>query len=531
MKKGAIYCRVSTALQEQEKTIESQVAELEEICKKQDVQIIKKYLDDGFSGANLDRPALDQLRTDASKGIFERIYFHSNDRLSRNLTNQGIIVEELEKKEIEVFFYDKPIADTPEGKFLFQILGAAAEFEKAKILERTRRGKLYKAKRGIVVGGIPPFGNNYIKKTKEREGYYETNEEEANTVILIADLYLKVGSVRAVARELTKRDIKPRKGGQWRTSTLHGILRNETNIGTTYFNKRYAIETNNGKQKYKKRIKTGTKLREKKEWIPIPVTPIMPKEKFYAIQALLVKNHKVFNNGKHSYLLSGLVKCGICDSTYSGELSHGHPFYRCNNRHRTFPLPKECNAKMVSADKLDTAIWNTVSEAIKNPRILTDYILQTTKEIQEDEETINKEKEQLFKKREDLRHKKNRMLEIYSDAIITKEELSEKMEDYAKQDKELSQKIEEIDTKLGQEINRPLMIQDIEYFCQVATTKIENLSLEEKHWLLMCLVEKIVFDSIKGEAKVMGRIPLAKEGQPNLTEILNSQCGAMSIAP
>ena len=529
MKKVVIYARVSTERQEEQKTIESQVAELREICSKQGVHIVKEYKDNGWSGETLDRPALDQLRIDASNKVFERVYFHSNDRLSRNLTNQAIIVEELGKKEIEVFFYDKPIADTPEGKFLFQVLGAASEFEKAKILERTRRGRLYKAKRGIVVGNIPPFGYKYIKKIDGKEGYYEVDEEEAKLVNLIADLYLELGSVRAVAKEFTKRNIRPRKGQLWRTSTLHKILRNGTYIGITYFNKSYGVEINNNGKKYRKRIKTGRKLRRIEAWIPIPVPPIMTKEKFSAVQSLLVKNHKSFNNGKHSYLLSGLVKCGICDSTYSGELGHGHPVYRCNNRHRTFPLPKKCNGKMIATSKLDTAIWNTISEAIKNPKILVDYILQTVKEIQEDEETLDKEKQELIKKKESLKSKKNRIFELYADGMITdKDQISEQIETYNKQEEELERQIKDIDTKLDQKINRPLQIQDVEYFCQLAAVKIENLSFEEKCFILSRLIEKIIFYSLEGRAKIIGRIPLLEGKKVTLDEILNNQCGIMS---
>jgi len=532
MIKAAIYCRVSTALQEQEKTIESQKAELEEICRKQGVQIVKEYIDNGWSGETLDRPDLDQLRTDASKGIFERVYFHSNDRLSRDLTNQGIVVEDLENKGIEIFFHDKIITDTPEGKFLFEILGAAAEFEKAKILERTKRGKLYKAKQGIPVGGISPYGYNYIKKTKEKKSYYRINEAEAKIVNLIVDLYLQLGSVRAVAKELTKRNIKPRKGLQWRTSTLHRILRGESYIGTTYYNKSYGVEINNGK-KYRKRIKNGRKLRKKEEWISITVPPIITKEKFYAVQSLLVSNHRSFDNRKHSYLLGGLIKCGNCGSTYSGELNHGHSYYRCNNRHATFPLPKKCNGRMVATSKLDTVVWDTISEAIKNPKILISYIFHTVEEIQKNEskETLAKQKQDLIANIEGLKSKKSRILELYADGTITdKSQTAEQIETYNKQMEELGHQIKDIDTKLDQNIDRPLQRQDIEYFCQLAATRLESLSLEERHFILTRLIEKIIFYSLEGRAKIIGRIPLPEGKKVTLDEILNDQYGTMSTS-
>ena len=136
MKKVAIYARVSTERQEQQKTIESQLAELREVCK--NFQVVREYIDEGWSGETLARPALDRLRDDAKQEIFEAVYVHSVDRLSRNLYQQGILVEELQRRRIEIFVGEKSIDDTAEGKFVFNVLGAAAEFEKEKILERTR---------------------------------------------------------------------------------------------------------------------------------------------------------------------------------------------------------------------------------------------------------------------------------------------------------------------------------------------------------------------------------------------------------
>ena len=162
MKKVAIYARVSTETQEQQKTIESQLEELREICKK--FQVVREYVDNGWSGETLARPALDRLRDDAKKGLFEAVYVHSVDRLSRNLYQQGILVEELRRRGIGIFIKDKPIDDTPEGKFVFNILGAVAEFEKEKILERTRRERLYKARTKGFVGYIPPLRLQLHKK-------------------------------------------------------------------------------------------------------------------------------------------------------------------------------------------------------------------------------------------------------------------------------------------------------------------------------------------------------------------------------
>ena len=99
-------------------------------------------------------------------------------------------MEGLKKKGIEVFFLNRPISDILEDQLLLGVQGLIAEYEKAKILERTRRGRIHKAKEKGIVGSVPPYGYNYVKKSREREGYYEINKDEARVVRLIFDLYL-----------------------------------------------------------------------------------------------------------------------------------------------------------------------------------------------------------------------------------------------------------------------------------------------------------------------------------------------------
>ncbi len=118
------------------------------------------------------------------------------------------MIEELKKNGIEVLFLNKQISDTPEDQLLLGVEGLIAEYEKAKILERTRRGKLHKARSGKIVGGIPPFGYDYVK-----DKGYVINEGEAEIVKLIFNLYIQLGSVRAVARKLT--EIGSSREGVW----------------------------------------------------------------------------------------------------------------------------------------------------------------------------------------------------------------------------------------------------------------------------------------------------------------------------
>ncbi len=505
IKKVAIYARVSTEKQEEEKTIESQIEELREICLKEGYEIAKEYIDNGWSGETLARPALDRLRDDASKGLFDAVYIHSPDRLARKFIYQGLVIEELRKKGVEVFFLNKKVSDNPKDQLLLGIQGLIAEYEKAKILERTRRGRLYKARQGRFVGGIAPYGYEYVPKDKDKEGYIKINEREAEVVRLIFDLYLRHQSVRKVIKELTKRGIKPRKGKQWRTSTINRILRNEAYIGRYYYNKTCSVEVNGDERRYRKRVRNGRRLRDRKEWILIEVPKIVDEEKFRLVQEILKRKFKP--TAKSDYLLSGLIRC-VCGSTFSGERCRDVRFYRCNNRHVKFPFKRECKAKMIKAEKLENAVWNAIKRVVTSPRILTNYIFDLGKRISEREEKVREQIKKLMREKKKIILKKNKLLELYSEGLLAdKELLRRKIEDYEREEKKIDNELNHLNSKLKSFKSKQFVL-DLNKFCELAKEKIDRLDFQGKKKFLRYLIDQITLDSVKGKAIIIGHIPL-----------------------
>ncbi len=499
MKQVAIYARVSTQKQENEKTIESQLAEIREVCKKDGVKIAKEYIDNGWSGETLARPGLDQLRDDASKGLFEAIYFWREDRLARDHIDQGIVERELMKRGVDVIYHNRPLTD--ENRLETGMKALFAEHEKRLILERTRRGRLYKAKQGIVISSHASYG--LLKK----DGHYEINKKEAEIVKLIFNLYIQLNSQRDVVRELDKREIKPRVGECWGRSTIKRILTNETYIGMAYYNKTKRVETENPKNEYRKVIKNGVRPRDKSEWIQIKAPSILDEDTFQTIQGLLKRNTKL-NRAKNSpYLLSGLIRCGDCGSTYSGETSHGRKFYRCNNRHKTFPLPKECNAKMISAEKMENFIWNTVSKAMKNPKLLNSYISELADKVADSERLLKEERAELLKEKEKLDSKKSKVLDLYTDEGMDKGNLLKKMGEYDKLSEGIDQKLKDIEIKLSQLAERPSLKKRVERFSKLIRKGADKMTFEEKQEFLKLVIEEITFHSRTEAIQINGYIP------------------------
>ena len=161
-----IYARVSTDLQEKEQTVISQLEALRAYAQERCYSIVDEYIDDGYSGATLDRPGLDRLRDALRTDDLDLVLFHSPDRLARKAVYQGLVLEEIEKAGVRVEFLNYPVDDSPESRMLLGMQGLFAEYERAKIMERTRRGKLQRAREGALVGGHAPFGYRWIKRNE-----------------------------------------------------------------------------------------------------------------------------------------------------------------------------------------------------------------------------------------------------------------------------------------------------------------------------------------------------------------------------
>src|ERR1035437_3013477 len=221
----AIYARVSSETQAKDGTIDSQIEALRDYAKTHDLTIIREYLDDGYSGTNLDRPGLDQLRDFTQEGLIEGILILSPDRLSRKQANQIILMEEFQKRNIQVIFTNQQFGDSPEDQLMLQIQGSLAEYERAKILDRTRRGTKHAVRKGQVLGANAPFGFRCVHKTDKTPAHWEINPQEAEIVRKIYDLYLREGLKGvAIAKRLEEEGIPSRSGySRWWPSVVFSI--------------------------------------------------------------------------------------------------------------------------------------------------------------------------------------------------------------------------------------------------------------------------------------------------------------------
>ena len=354
--KSVLYARVSTEEQKSNQTIDTQIHGIGGMLqyainhKLPVPDEAMMFIDDGFSGATLIRPALTAFR-EYLKTHDDVSYFlvYDADRIGRDTYNQLIILEELKKKNVTIHFKTGELGSTPNDKLLFTILSAFSEFERAKIMERTQRGMKRRIESGKFNGGRPMFGYKYNYPL----GKHELDETEAKVVKMIYDWYtedkLNIRQIQAKLFELkipTKYDAlknteknRKMKGlkkfplGWWSEVTIRNVLANEAYTGRWYCCKNQTIKLDVANLRTG-RPKVRQIKRAKEEWFPIEIPRIVSDEQ-HKKGLLQARKNLMFAKRctKQTYLLQGLIRCGKDHLKYRGhQEKSGVIYYYCKSR-------------------------------------------------------------------------------------------------------------------------------------------------------------------------------------------------------
>ena len=326
MRMAAIYARVSSEQQREENTIASQTASLIEFAKSHELEVPKEWVfeDEGYSGATLERPGLERVRDLAAEGQIQVALAYSPDRLSRKYAYQILLIEEFARQGVETLFVKSPQGNSPEDHLLVQFQGMIAEYERAQILERSRRGKRHRAHAGEVsVMSGAPYGYRYIRKTDEALAAYIVDEVEASVVRRVYDMYTVEGlSIAEITRRLNREGIPTRKASRWERSVVWGMLRNPAYRGVACFGKTRLSARAQMRPQRRRGITTPRNTaghqRPREEWIEIPVPALVTEETFARAQELLYQN-KIRSRRRTvaPSVVQGLVACAKCGYAFS----------------------------------------------------------------------------------------------------------------------------------------------------------------------------------------------------------------------
>jgi len=484
----AIYARVST--EEQAKHGFSLQEQIRQGRIKAGVNKVLEYIDEGYSGEFLDRPALTRLREDIQQGIVNKVICLDPDRLSRKLMNQLIISEEIEKRA-DLVFVNGEYQKTPEGMLFYQMRGAIAEFEKAKINERMSRGRREKARQGKVLRDFQIFGYDYDKVQQQ----FIINEDEAKVVKLIFHLLTTPNSIakgiNGIAKYLTDQGIPTKRGApKWHRQVVRQILMNRAYIGEFYQN-RWNTEGMLANKFRDSDGKIPLRERPKEEWILIPSPPIIDEDQFNHVQKILQESRRRWaGKPKQEYFLSGLLRCGECNNTMTGRRSKHWGNYvleYCDIKNTAGAKNKGCK-HIVRCENIDDQIWNTVYSWL----IQADEIASTLEE-QANETFEEAELKRLDKEIYRIQNGKNRLLNLLTDTEdIGIDDIRNKLKDLNQKEQfMINQKyklVEYLSSRKTNETSATFLQKAINFYLKV---KPNELTFVQKRELVRMVIREI----------------------------------------
>ncbi len=541
----ALYARVSSEQQAQAGTIESQVLALQERIKKDGHSLLKgnEFIDDGFSGSTLLRPGLEKLRDRAANYSFEKIYVHAPDRLARKYAYQYLLVEEFNRLGIEIIFLTNPRGNDPESELLLQVQGIISEYERMKIMERSRRGKLHAARQGSPsVLSHAPYGYRYIPKNQAGSVFYEINEEQAAIIRL---LFAWIGneriSINGATRRLTEMGIQTPTGKQsrWNRGSICHILRNPAYKGEAAFGKYKCIPRKprlrpNKGQAEQPKTTYSTERMPKDKWITIPVPPIVDAALFDAVQEQLEINKRLKRERKTGarYLLQGLIVCSVCHYGYCGNTAAGyrkHNYYTCGGTRVYANRDPMCDNKSIYADVLEELVWAETKKLLNNPFYLEKEYERRKKEL------IKKSDRSEYKKLESEKLKVEnsitRLIDTYTDGLIEKNEFEPRIKNYKRRFSILEQKLSQLKLNQDQKNDLQILIGKIKDFSEEVKQKLEDIDWQTKRDIFEALIRQVEIG--KDKVNIVFRVSPHKNNTSNLLEDCRrsvSSCAAFAIS-
>jgi site-specific DNA recombinase len=541
---AAIYARVSSEQQVDSHTIASQVAALQARVAADGLPLTpdQHFLDEGYSGATLIRPALERLRDAAALGSVTRLYVHSPDRLARKYAYQVLLIDEFQRAGVEVVFLNRELGRSPEDDLLLQVQGMVAEYERAKILERSRRGKRHAAQTGEVsVLSSAPYGYRYVRK-QEGGGVarFEIVLEEARVVrqvfAWIGRDRLSIGEVR---RRLEQASERTRTGKTtWDRTTVWGMLKNPAYKGQAAFGK-----TRTGPMAPRLRAQRNGSLHPRRavsisdvapeEWISVPIPALVSAELFAAVQEQLSENRQRARQRQRGarYLLQGLVVCAQCQYAYYGKpvsikaakgQARDYAYYRCigTDAHR-FGGERVCSNTQVRTDMLDAAVWQEVCALLADPgRLLAEY----ERRLEQPQQTAGDEVEgQLGKLRGGLA----RLIDGYAEGFIERHEFEPRVARLRERISALEDEAQQLQTRSALQAELRLIIGRLEDFAAKVNQGLDEADWSTRRELIRTLVKRVEID--RDQVNVVFRVT-PDQSPENLDEEFLHHCGRRDLA-
>ena len=504
---AAIYARVSSDKQREESTIGSQTAALIEFARSRGYQVPREWVfeDEGYSGASLVRPGLERVRDLAAEGQIEAVLVHAPDRLSRKYAYQILLIEELARNGVDTVFMKAPQATTAEDHLLVQFQGMIAEYERAQILERSRRGKRHRARQGQVnVLSGAPYGYRYVHEKDDSSAQYEIISAEADNVRMVYDRYVVAGmSIGAITRLLNERGIPTRKQiSRWERSTVWAMLRNPAYKGLACFGKTATAPRQRITRPLRLRGGIGTRdsahhERPRSEWIEIPVPAIIDEDTFARAQELLEQNKKLAPRRTIApSIVQGLVSCSKCgyalSRTSTRSSARNIHYYRClgSDAWRRLGGPV-CDNRPVRQDLLDHIVWTEVVRLLEDPSLIQSELdrrltaARTADSATQREKALQRELTRTLKSMD-------RLLTAYQEELLSLDELRRRMPELRQRERTLQTELRSIIDQISDRAIYLRLAETLSGFLARLRSSADTLDIMERQRIVRLVIKEVL---------------------------------------
>lgn len=497
----AVYARVST--EEQAKfgaSLSSQVEAARQRAMELGASDVVEFVDHGVPGDVLTRPGLSKLRDAASTRVITGLVVYDPDRLARNLSHQLLLTEEFQSAGVRLEFVNFEWKDTDEGRLFYSIRGAISEYEKAKIRERTTRGKWAKVKQGQSPNGRVPYGYVFDKPTKT----IKINEETAPFARMIFDWIVREGlGTRRIAAKLTAMNVPPPMRAQgWATCSVRHIVNNPAYMGQQIVH-RYDTEGTHKNPHVPKEQRKAARERPPEEWITIPIPRLIDEKTWYLVQDAMRDMRRKYagRRGQHHFLLARVAACGICGmSVYGMHIPRPNKsptrYYRCTST--VSERVQSCRLPYHHADKVEPLVWSLVKEWATHPARHYEAVSRAHQETSP--KAVGPDVRHLETQRADVDKELSQLTALVGRGLVKLEHVSAAIRDLSQRSEELQQMLDDIarEQALGPRWT-PTEI------APVSGEDLENFSPEKKQETVRRYIERVVLYP-DGKVKVVPKI-------------------------
>lgn len=497
----AIYCRVSTTEQAEEGySIGEQERLLIEYCNKNQFEVFQTYADRGISGKDIKhRPAIQQLLQDASEKKFNLVISWKINRLSRKLSDAIKIVETLEKYGITYRSYSEPFeSDTPAGRMQFQMMALIGEFERSTIAQNVKMGMCAKARAGEWCGGIAPLGYHWVpmegtENSARKKSRLEIDENEAETVRLIYELYASGKGYKAIVNKINKEGYKTKLGNEFSVAQLRTILTNPVYIGKVRFN-----------------VRRDWNEKRRHNINPEPIItkgihePIISEELWNRVQSMIeAKSGKPSRIYDGEYPLTGILRCPECGagmviSRTTNTLKDGTKkrivYYTCGAWKNKGTAV--CHSNSIRVEKANAVVYRELEKIFTNEKFLKLVLKKVNEETRKQIQNAERECAKYEKKLLNCENRRNKIFEAYEEGLISSDEFLERKNFLSQETEEMQKKFDEAFTlsqnATGKEVPYEVVKDILQNFSKVLNC--DDIERGLKKQLLHMLISEITID-------------------------------------